>query len=72
MNNFNFGRANQVRSIDSTKEREIQLWYWQLRYPSFEYMKYLFLDLFISINIPDLKCETCVYPKVIEALILSI
>lgn len=63
MDNFNPGRANQIRSTDNTKEREIQLWHRRLEHPSFGYMKHLFPDLFTNINVVNLKCNICILAK---------
>ena len=52
-----------MRSTDNTKEQEIRLWHWWWVHSSFGYMKYLFSDISISINVATMKCETSILTK---------
>lgn len=44
-------------------ERQIWLWHNRLRHPSFQYLSYLFLELFTKVNESDFKYEACFQVK---------
>lgn len=57
------GRAHHMYHPTDNKERQIWLWHRRLGHPSFGYMKNLFPELFSSLSVFDMKCETCILAK---------
>lgn len=63
MDDFSSGRVNNIQHSIVTKEKQIWLWHRRLGHPSFDYMKYLFPQLFSNLNHLDFKCDTCILAK---------
>ena len=52
-----------MHHLHTAKERQIWLWHRRLGHPSFHYLKHVLPDLFMSTQISDLKCDTCILAK---------
>jgi hypothetical protein len=63
VDDFSIGRAHHMYHPTDNKERQIWLWHLRLGHPSFRYMKNLFPELFSSLSVFDMKCETCILAK---------
>lgn len=63
MDDFNSGKANQVRHTTSDKEQQIWLLHNRLGHPSFGYLQHLFPSLFSTVKHLSFKCETCIVAK---------
>ena len=46
-----------------SKENDIMLWYYRLGHPNFQYLKYLFPNLFVNKISFSFQCEVCQFAK---------
>jgi hypothetical protein len=57
------GKVYHMHHPMDNKEGQIWLWHRRLGHTSFGYMKNLFPELFSSLSLFDIKCETCILAK---------
>ena len=50
-------------SLFSTFDSNIFLWHNHLSYPNFNYLKYLYPDLFLNKDVSSFNCEHCIFAK---------
>ena len=52
-----------LNSFSVSKDSDIMLWHYRLGHPSFQYLKYLFPNLFQNTNLSSFQCEVCQFAK---------
>ena len=56
-------QSTTVNFVFVSKENDIMLWHYRLGHPNFQYLKYLFPNLFKNKSSSSFQCEVCPFAK---------